>query len=323
MSTCREFITLLGGAAAWPLAARAQQGRKIPRIGVLWPNPPAMFDFMRQGLKDFGYVEGQNIVFEFRWAEGKLDQLPEMATELVRLQVDVIVTLAPQATLAAKQATQSIPIVFVAMGDPVASGVVPSLARPGANVTGTTRMISEMSAKHVELLKEAVPSLSKLAVLWNPTNTSHRPALQAVEAAARSLSLPFEPLQVRAVAELDGTFDSIIREKADGVLFIADPIFFIQLKRMADFVASSRLPAIANFTEFPKLGGLMGYAPSLPDEFRHAAGHIDKILKGAKPADLPVEQPTRFQLVINLKTAKALGVKISDNLLSLADEVIE
>ena len=319
----RHFITLLGAAAAWPLAARAQQGRKIPRIGVLWPNPPAMFDFMRQGLKDFGYVEGQNIVFEFRWAEGKLDQLPEMATELVRLQVDVIVTLAPQATLAAKQATQSIPIVFVAMGDPVASGVVPSLARPGANVTGTTRMISEMSAKHVELLKEAVPSLSKLAVLWNPTNTSHRPALQAVEAAARSLSLPFEPLQVRAVAELDGTFDSIIREKADGVLFIADPIFFIQLKRMADFVASSRLPAIANFTEFPKLGGLMGYAPSLPDEFRHAAGHIDKILKGAKPADLPVEQPTRFQLVINLKTAKALGVKISDNLLSLADEVIE
>ena len=320
----RELLAALGGAAAaWPLAARAQQGRKIPRIGVLWPNPPAMFDFMRQGLKAFGYVEGQNIVFEFRWAEGKLDQLPEMATELVRLQVDVIVTLAPQATLAAKQATQSIPIVFVAMGDPVASGVVPSLARPGANVTGTTRMISEMSAKHVELLKEAVPSLSKLAVLWNPTNTSHRPALQAVEAAARSLSLPFEPLQVRAVAELDGTFDSIIREKADGVLFIADPIFFIQLKRMADFVASSRLPAIANFTEFPKLGGLMGYAPSLPDEFRHAAGHIDKILKGAKPADLPVEQPTRFQLVINLKTAKALGVKISDNLLSLADEVIE
>jgi len=320
----RELLAALGGAAAaWPLAARAQQGRKIPRIGVLWPNPPAMFDFMRQGLKDFGYVEGQNIVFEFRWAEGKLDQLPEMATELVRLQVDVIVTLAPQATLAAKQATQSIPIVFVAMGDPVASGVVPSLARPGANVTGTTRMISEMSAKHVELLKEAVPSLSKLAVLWNPTNTSHRPALQAVEAAARSLSLPIEPLQVRAVAELDGTFDSIIREKAGGVLFIADPIFFIQLKRMADFVASSRLPAIANFTEFPKLGGLMGYAPSLPDEFRHAAGHIDKILKGAKPADLPVEQPTRFQLVINLKTAKALGVKISDNLLSLADEVIE
>src|SRR5438309_2898307 len=163
----REFITLLGGAsAAWPLAARAQQAKKIPRIGVLWPNPPATFDFMRQGLNDFGYVEGQNMAFEFRWAEGKLDQLPELAADLVRLKVDVIVTLAPQATLAAKHATQTIPIVFVAMGDPLASGVVASLARPGANLTGTTRMIAEMSTKHVELLKEAVPSLSQLAVLW-------------------------------------------------------------------------------------------------------------------------------------------------------------
>jgi len=320
----REFITLLGGAAAaWPLAAHAQQGNKIPRIGVLWPNPPATFDFLRQGLKDFGYVEGRNIAFEFRWAEGALDKLPEMAAELVRLQVDVIVTLAPQATLAAKQATQTIPIVFVAMGDPVASGVVSSLARPDANVTGTTRMISEMSAKHVELLKEAVPSLRKLAVLWNPTNSSHRPAMQAVDATARALSLQVQPLEVRAVAELDGSFDAIVRDKADGLLFIADPVFFIQLRRMADFVRANRLPAICNFTEFPKLGGLMGYAPSLPDEFRHAAGHIDKILKGAKPADLPVEQPTRFQLVINLKSAKALGLDVPPMLLARADEVIE
>ena len=320
----RTFITLLGGAAAaWPLAAHAQQGKKIPRIGVLWPNPPATFDFLQQGLKDFGYVEGRNIAFEFRWAEGALDKLPEMAAELVRLQVDVIVTLAPQATLAAKQATQTIPIVFVAMGDPVASGVVSSLARPDANVTGTTRMISEMSAKHVELLKEAVPSLRKLAVLWNPTNSSHRPAMQAVDATARALSLQVQPLEVRAVAEFDGSFDAIVRDKADGLLFIADPVFFIQLRRMADFVGANRLPAICNFTEFPKLGGLMGYAPSLPDEFRHAAGHIDKILKGAKPADLPVEQPTRFQLVINLKSAKALGLDVPPMLLATADEVIE
>jgi putative tryptophan/tyrosine transport system substrate-binding protein len=230
---------------------------------VLWPNPPATFEFMRQGLKDFGYAEGQNIAFEFRWAEGKLDQLPELVAELVRLQVDVIVTLAPQATLAAKDATQTIPIVFVAMGDPVASGVVSSLARPGANLTGTT----EMSAKHVELIKEAVPSLAKLAVLWNPTNSSHAPALQAVHAAARALSLQVQPLEVRAAADLDGTFDVIVRDKADGVLFIADPVFFIALKRMADFVSSARLPAICNFTEFPKLGGLMGYAPSIPDSF--------------------------------------------------------
>jgi putative tryptophan/tyrosine transport system substrate-binding protein len=320
----RAFITLIGGAAAaWPLAARAQQTKKMPRIGVLWPNPPATFEPMRQGLKDVGYVEGQNIAFEFRWAEGKLDQLPELAAELVGVPVDLIVTLAPQATLAAKHATQTIPIVFVAMGDPLASGVVASLARPGANLTGTTRMISEMSAKHVELIKEAVPSLAQLAVLWNPTNSSHRPAMQAVNAAARALSVQVQPLEVRAPTDLDGVFDAIVRERAGGVLFIADPVFFIHLKRMAGFVASSRLPAICNFTEFPKLGGLMGYAPSIPDEFRHAAGRIDKILKGAKPADLPVEQPTRFQLVINLKTAKVLGLDMPAILIARADEVIE
>ena len=319
----REFISLLGGTAAWPLVARAQQGMKIPRIGVLWPNPPATFEFLRQGLKDFGYIEGQNINFEFRWAEGKLDQLPELAADLVRRQVDVIVTLAPPATLAAKNATQTIPIVFVAMGDPLASGVVASLARPGANLTGTTRMISEMSAKHVELLKEAIPSLTKLAVLWNPTNSSHPPALQAVHAAARSSSLQAHPLEVRTPAELESVFAVIIQERADGVLFIADPIFFIQLKRMVDLVASNRLPAICNFIEFPKLGGLMGYAPSLSDEFRHAAGHIDKILKGANPADLPVEQPTRFQMVINLRTANALGLNLPALLMARADEVIE
>ena len=235
----RDFVTLLSGAAAWPVASHAQQAKNTPRIGVLWPNPPATFDFMRQGLKDFGYVEGQNISFEFRWAEGKLDQLPELAAELVHLQVDVIITLAPQATLAAKRATQTIPIVFVAMGDPLASGVVASLARPTANLTGTTRMISEMSAKHAELLKEAVPSLAKLAVLWNPTNSSHRPALQATEVAARSLSLQVHPLEVRSPAELDSIFAAIVRERADGVLFIADPIFFIHLKRMVDLVASN------------------------------------------------------------------------------------
>ena len=320
----REFIRLLGSAAAaWPFAARAQNPKKIARIGVLWPNPPATFEFIRQGLKERGYIEGQSISFEFRWAEGKLDQLPELARELVSIPVDVIVTLAPPATVAARNASQTIPIVFVAIGEPVTSGLVASLARPGANLTGTTRMLPEMSAKHVELLKAAVPSLSKLAVLWNPTNTSHRPALHAVEAAARSLSLQVYPFEVRGSAELDGVFAAISREKADGILFIADPVFFINLKRMADFVASSRLPAIANFIEFPKLGGLMGYAPSIPDEFRHAAGHIDKILKGAKPADLPVEQPTKFQLVVNLKTAKALGITVPPTLLAIADEVIE
>jgi len=319
----REVIGLLGGAAMWPLASRAQQPRKMPRIGVLWPNPPATFEFLRQGLSDFGYVQGRNIEFEFRWAEGKLDQLPELAAELVRLQVDVIVTLAPQATLAAKQATQTIPIVFVAMGDPLASGVVASLARPGVNLTGTTRMISEMSAKHVELLKEAIPSLVKLAVLWNPTNSSHAPALRAAQAAARSLSLQVFPLEVRAPADLDSVFAAILRERADGVLFIADPIFYIHLKRMVDLTTANRLPTICNFIEFPRLGGLVGYAPSIPEEFRHTASHIDKILKGAKPTDLPVEQPTKFQLVINARIAKGLGLEIPPMLLARADEVIE
>ncbi len=319
----REFITLLGSAAAvWPLAASAQS-KKVPVIGVLWPNPPAQFEFIRQGLVDLGYVEGKNIRFEFRWAEGALDRLPELAQELVRLPVDLIITLAPPATLAAKRATQTIPIVFVAMGDPLASGVVGSLARPGANLTGTTRMISEMSAKHVELLKEIYPSLSNLAVLWNPNNSSHPPALRAAEASAHSLSLQIRPLEVRAVADLDNVFTTVVQQRADGVLFIADPIFFIQLKSMAEFAAANRLPAITNFVEFPKFGGLMGYAPSLPDEFRHAAKHIDQILKGAKPGDLPVEQPTKFQLVINLKTAKTIGVTVPPRMLTRADEVIE
>jgi putative ABC transport system substrate-binding protein len=319
----RDVMAALGGAVAWPVVARAQAVIKTPRIGVLWPNPPATFEFLRRGLKERGYSEGQNIRFEFRWAEGKLDQLPELARELVGIPVDVIVTLAPQAASAAKGATQTIPIVFVAIGEPVASGLVASLARPGGNLTGTTRMLPEMSAKHVELLKQAVPSLSKLAVLWNPMNTSHQPALQAVEAVARSLSLQAYPLEVKRPAELDNAFATISREKADGLLFIADPVFFINLERMADFVAVNRLPAIANFIEFPKLGGLMGYAPSIPEEFGHVAGHIDKILKGAKPADLPVELPTKFQLVINLKTAKTLGLTVPDKLIGTANEVIE
>jgi putative ABC transport system substrate-binding protein len=320
----RNFIKVIAGsAAAWPLAARAQQSRKVPLIGVLWPNPPATFEYLRQGLKDLGYIEGQSIRFEYRWAEGALDQLSELALDLVRIPVDLIVTLAPPATLAAQRATRTIPIVFVAMGDPLASGVVASLARPGANLTGTTRMISEMSAKHVGLLKEVYPALSNLAVLWNPNNSSNPPALRAVESSARSLSLQIRPLEVRAVADLDNVFKAILQQQADGVLFIADPIFFIQLKRMADFMAANRLPAIANFVEFPKLGGLIGYAPSLADEFRHAANHIDQILKGANPADLPVEQPTKFQLVINAKAATMFGIDLPPTLLARADEVIE
>jgi putative ABC transport system substrate-binding protein len=320
----RNFIkAIAGSAAAWPLAIRAQQSRKVPLIGVLWPNPPSQFEFMRQGLADLGYVEGKNIRFEFRWAEGSLDKLPELAMDLVRIPVDLLITLAPPATLAAQRATRTIPIVFVAMGDPLASGVVASLARPGANLTGTTRMISEMSAKHVELLKEGYPALSNLAVLWNPNNSSHRPALSAVETSARTLSLQILPLEVQAVADLENVYTAIVQERADGVLFIADPIFFIRLKRMADFTAANRLPAICNFVEFPKLGGLIGYAPSLREEYGEAAKQIGEILKGANPAELPVEQPTKFQLIINAKTARMFGLDMPPTLLARADEVIE
>jgi len=320
----RDFIkVIVGSTVVWPLAAHAQKPAKTRLIGVLWPNPPSQFEPIRQGLKDLGYVEGKDIRFEFRWAEGALDKLPEMAVDLARIPVDLIVTLSPLATVAAQRATQTIPIVFVAMGDPVASGVVASLARPGANLTGTTRMIVEMSAKHVEMLKEIYPALSNLAVLWNPNNSSHLPALRAADASARVLSLQVLPLEVRTVADLDNAFSTMLQRRVDGLLFIADPIFFIQLKRMADFVTTNRLPAITNFVEFPKLGGLVGYAPSLPEEYRHAANHIDKILKGANPADLPVEQPTKFQLMINLKTAKLLGLSVPPTLLTRADEVIE
>ena len=308
---------------AAPLLAGAQPTSRAPRIGVLWPNPPATFDFVRQGLSALGYVEGRNIEFEYRWAQDKLDQLPQLAAELTALKVDLIVTLAPPATLAAKNATQTIPIVFVGIGDPVASGLVPSLSRPGGNLTGTTRMLSEMSAKHVEFLKQAAPALSLLGVLWNPTNSSHAPALKASETVARSLSVRVVALEVRAPTDLDGAFATLARERADGLLFLADPVFFIHLGRMADLVTAARLPSISNFTEFPRLGGLLGYSPSIADEFRRAATHIDRILKGAKPGDLPIQQPSKFELVINLKTAKALGLAVPPALLARADQVIE
>ena len=320
----REFIVATaGGLLAAPLAALAQEGRKVPRIGVLWPNPPATFDWFRRGLSDLGYTEGRNVNFEYRWAEGKLGQLPELAAELVRLKVDVIVALAPPAAQAARNATQTIPIVFVAIGDPVASGLVANFARPGGNLTGTTRMTSEISVKHLELLKEAVPATSQLAILWNSANSSHAPALKALETPARSLRVKLRLVEVKSADDLDGVFNSLARDRPDGVVFIADPIFFIHLQRMADLLAANRLPGITLFTEFPKLGGLMGYAPSLSDEFRLAATHVDKILKGTKPGDLPVQEPTKFELVINLKTAKALGLTIPHSLLARADQVIE
>jgi putative ABC transport system substrate-binding protein len=318
----RAFIAAVtGGLLAAPLAAAAQP--KLPRIGVLWPNPPATFEDVRAGLTELGYVEGRNITFEYRWAQGQLDRLPQFAEELVATKVNVIVTLGPPAAIAVQRATTTIPIVVVAIGDPVASGLVSNLGHPGGNLTGTTRMLSEMTTKHVELLKQAVPALSRLAVLWNPDNSSHKPALKSAETTAHSLGIKGLALEVRSPSDLNGVFATINRDRSDGIVFLADPVFFIHLRRMADLVAASHLPAVSNFIEFVRLGGLIGYAPSLPEEFRRAASYVDKILKGAKPGDLPIQQPTKFELVINLKTAKALGLTIPPSLLQRADQVIE
>lgn len=318
----RAFLsTLAGGLLAAPLVAEAQA--KIPRIGVLWPNPPSTFEDFRAGLTELGYVEGQNITFEYRWAQAGLDRLPQFAAELVGLKVDVIVTLAPPAAIAVKRATETIPIVVVAIGDPVASGLVSNLGHPGGNLTGTTRMLPEMSAKHVELLRQVVPSLSRMVVLWNPNNSSHMPALKSVETTARSLGIKVLEMEVRSPSDLNGAFVTIGRDRFDGLVFLADPVFFIHLRQIAELVAASRLPAVSNFVEFVRLGGLIGYAPSIPEEFRRAASYVDRILKGAKPGDLPIQQPTKFELAINLKTAKALGLAIPPSLLQRADQVIE
>jgi putative tryptophan/tyrosine transport system substrate-binding protein len=319
--TRRRMLVALAVAALAPAGgARAQQAR---RIGVLWPNPPATFEFVREVLRERGYVEGKDIVFDYRWAQDRLDRLPELAAELVASKVDVIVALAPPATVAARKATQTIPIVFVAIGDPLTSGLVANMARPGGNLTGTTRMLTEMSVKHVEFIKQAIPPLSRLAILWNPANSSHRPALQAAETAARSLSLQVRAPAVQTLAEVEAEFAAIDRGRPVAVLFLADPLFFINLRHMAKLAERFRMPAISNFTEFPDFGGLMGYAPNLRDEFRLAAGLVERILKGAAPGELPVQQPTKFDLVINLKSAAALGLKLPRELLLRADRVIE
>jgi putative ABC transport system substrate-binding protein len=322
MNIMRGLILMMMVAGV-AMASYAQPTKRLPTVGVLWPNPPATFELLRRELGDLGYVENRTIAFEYRWAQDRLAELPQLAAELVQKKVDLIVTLAPPATIAAKNATQTIPIVFVAIGDPVASGLVSNLARPGGNLTGTTRMLSEMSVKHVEFLKQAVPGLRRLAILWNPGNSSHAPALRASESAAQSLGVQTRALEVRTPEDLEPVFGTISKDAADGILFLADPIFFIHLGRMAELVSAARLPAVSNFTEFPKLGGLMGYSPSLAAEFRRAATHIDRILHGAKPGELPIQQPDQFELVINRRTAKTLGLTIPPALLQRADLIID
>jgi putative tryptophan/tyrosine transport system substrate-binding protein len=322
----REFITLLGGIAAWPLSAVAQQPPKIPRIGILVQTQAErghLIDAFKRGLEELGYVEGRNVVFEMRSADGQYDRLGSLATELSSLQIVVIFADTTVAVQAAKKATNEIPIVMGSPGDPVGTGLVVSLARPGGNVTGTTTQAPDLSGKRLQLLKELLPRAARLAVLWESSNLASIENWRETENAARTLDLVVQSFALRASAELEDRLRAIRDAGVDGLVVLPSAILFSEKRRLAEFGIRNRLPTMFEQREHVEAGGLASYGPNLSELYRHAASFVHKILNGAKPSDLPVEQPTRFQLLINLKTAKALGLKIPPELLVRADEVIE
>jgi putative ABC transport system substrate-binding protein len=322
----RTFLgTLAGGLLATPLAVETQQARTSWRIGVLTPapGPSHLFEAFQQGLRELGYVEGRNIVMEYRFAHGNIEALPELARDLVSLKVDVIVIDGTAAGHAAKQATTTIPIVMAAISDPVRSGIIGSLARPGGNITGLTLLAPELSVKRLELLKQALPRAIRLGVLWVAANPNGRFLFQDTEVAARSLRLEARPLEIEGIGGLRSALPAAAREKIQALIVLPDVVLFNNRAAIVKLAADHRLPAIYEERAFVKDGGLMSYGLSISESFYRAASYVDKILKGAKPADLPVEQPTKFELVINLKTAKALGLTIPQSLLQRADEVIQ
>ncbi len=316
---------------AAPPALRAQPTGKISRIGYLaagWGSGTANLrplEAFRQGLRELGWVEGQNLVIEYRYAEGRIDRLPGLAEELVRLKVDVIAASPTPAALAAKNATRTIPIVGMSLTEPVALGLVASLARPGGNVTGVTYGVdTDIFGKQLELLREVIPKVRRVAVLSNPGNTPAQPLIMSsVEGAARSLGLQLQLLEARGPGEFDGVFAAMAKERAGALLVTGDPMFFLHRARLADLAVKNRLPSMSTQGQWVEARGLMAYGPSFSDMYRRAATYVDKILKGARPADLPVEQPIKFELGINLKTAKALGLTIPQSVLIQADEVIQ
>jgi putative ABC transport system substrate-binding protein len=319
-------VTLALGIVLEPLAAEAEQGGKLRRIGYLSAYPrlemePYTIAF-RQTLRELGWVEGQRVILEERFAEGALERLSALAADLVRLNVDVIVSSGTPTSVAAKQATATIPIVMIG-GDPVGSGLVASLARPGGNITGLGTLAPEFSLKQLELLKEVVPHAARVAVLWNPANPIHASLLKGIQGAAPALRVRVQPLQARGPDDLDGAFSAMTRERPDALITIDDGLFLRHQDRIFDFAVTSRLPAMYYFRKYVESGGLMSYSVNLLDLYRRAAHYVHRILKGAKPADLPVEQPEKFELVINLKTAKALGLTIPPAVLLRADEIIE
>jgi len=323
----RKFIMLLGSAAAaWPLAARAQRQPKLARIGFLgstfasaWASRVEVF---RSGLRDLGYVEGENIAIEFRWAEDKYDQLPRLAAELISLKVDVLVTYGTPGTLVAKSATTTIPIVMVHSGDAVATGIVASLARPGGNLTGMTYFLPELTAKRIEMLKEVTPRISQVAIPVKPDNAFFSTGLQELQTPAKSLDVRLQRINIPGPSDFADAFATMAKGGVDAVVILEDAIFVSNARAIADLAVKQRLPS-AGFTEYAEAGGLIGYGIDFLEMYRRAGGFVDKILKGAKPADIPVEQATKFVTVINIRTAKALGLKVPMTLLVRADEVIE
>jgi putative ABC transport system substrate-binding protein len=325
----RTFLGVITGALlAAPLVAGAQQAGKVPRIGFLSATSPSdrprLLDAFRQGLRELGWVEGQNIVIDYRYAEGRVDRLPGLAAELVRLKVDLIVSWGTQGVTAAKNATETIPIVMIAVRDPVGTGLIASLVRPGGNVTGVSGYAGlEIVAKQLGLLKETIPKIRRVAILSNPANAYHQLAIREANVAARSLGVQLQLLEARGPNEFDGAFAAMAKERVGALLVLSDAVLNSHRTRLADLAARSRLPAAYGVRESVEAGGLMSYGPSILDSHRRAATYVDQILKGTKPAELPVEQPTKYELVINLKTAMALGITVPSSLLARADEVIE
>ena len=322
------LITLGADLLTFSRATHAQQTGKVSQIGYLGNSTPAMefalVEGFRQGLRERGYVEGKNIAVHYRWAEGKIDAMPALIAELIALKVDVLVTAGTPAALAAKKATVTLPIVMAAVGDAVGTGIVPSLARPGGNITGMSTMYNDLEGKRLQILRELVPKMKRIALLTNPANAFTAVILKSTRAAAATLGLTAQVYEVSTVGEFDKVFAAIAKTKPAAMAVLADRPFLVSNRtRIVQFVAQNRLPAIYPFAEFVEEGGLVYYGPSFADMFRRSATYVDKILKGAKPADLPLEQPMRFELIVNGKTAKTLGLKIPQSLLIMADKVIE
>ena len=321
----REFLAFLGVMAALPLEASAQS--KIPRIGFMGNSTAALeanlLDAFREGLRELGYEEGRNIVIEYRWADGKYDHFPVLVAELIAAKVDAIVTAGTPAALAVKNATTTVPLVMVAVGDPIGTGLVPSLARPGGNLTGLSSIAPDLEGKRLQLLREVTPALSHVGIFINSLNPFHVSSMRQAHDAAQTMGIKLRLHDIRKSEDLDDAFAAIRKERPDALLILADRVFLHNRERIVDFTNEQRLPNVNAYKELVEVGGLMSYGPSYEDMHKRAAIYVDKILKGAKPAELPIEQPSKFTFIVNLQAAKTLGVRVPSQLLGLADQLIE